>query len=128
MTPIEEKAQAYAESQIDGMEFANEYERTCELTNHKIDFLAGAAYALGSQWRDAEKEKPKHGDVVLIYTTYIGVNSGEPRTLVEQMTYFPEYGFELKEKAEEHVHTKVVAWMPIPPIPDYKPKGGNDGE
>lgn len=116
---LQQLAREYAEEQINGMDFVNEYERTCELDHYRCAFLAGAAYALGNQWRDAGKEKPEDEQVVLILTTYIGANSGEPRTLIEQYTYFEQYGFWLKEKSERHLKLKVHAWMEIP---QYKPK------
>lgn len=112
MTDIEKKAREYANN-LD----TTFGPRIPALTEA---FLAGAAYALGSQWRDAEKEKPEDEQEVLILTTYISAKSGKPRTLVEQFTYFEEYGFWLKEKSEQHLKLKVLAWMEIP---DYKPKG-----
>lgn len=61
MTPIEEKAQAFAESQIDGMEFANEYERQCALNNYKYAYLQGSndilSLPLSERLTEEEKEK-----------------------------------------------------------------------
>jgi hypothetical protein len=118
MTDIEKKAREYAEKE--GTVFDDDnIQSTADLDLQKA-FLTGATYALVNQWRDAEKEKPEDGQVVLILTTYIGANGGEPRTFIEQFTYFEEYGFWLKEKRERCIKLKVLAWMEIP---EYKPKG-----
>ena len=114
MTDIETKAREYAE------QIGRDYEYDGRETIANQAFLAGAAYALGNQWHDAEKEKPEDEQNVLILTTYIGENSGEPRTLIEQFTYFEQYGFWLKERSERRLKLKVHAWMEIP---EYEPKG-----
>lgn len=61
MTPTEEKAQAYAENQIDGMEFANEYERQCAVNNYKCAYLQGSndilSLPLCERLTEEEKEK-----------------------------------------------------------------------
>lgn len=61
MTPIEEKAQAYAESQIDGIEFINEYECQCVLNDYKQTYLAGTkdilSLPLSERLTEEEKEK-----------------------------------------------------------------------
>lgn len=112
MTDIEKKAREYAELQLSGMDFDNEYERTCELDNYRCAFLAGAAYALGNQWRDAEKEKPEDGEYVLIYHSEYGI---EPSVWNEKEQCWDDaQGDDYMYSAET-----VDAWMEIP---EYKPK------
>lgn len=120
MTDIENKAIEYAQKEFFNANrslIGNNGPLIAEALEAGFD--AGAAYALSNQWRDAEKEKPEDEQEVLILTTYIGTNSGEPRTLIEQFTYFEQYGFWLKEKSERRLKLKVLAWMEIP---EYKPK------
>lgn len=111
MTDISKKAIEYAEEQISGMEFANDYERTCEIDNYRCAFLAGAAYALSNQWRDAENVKPPFDEDVLTDCPYehghaVGYYDGED-------WYMTENGRLIRP----------THWMPIPPIPEYEPKG-----
>lgn len=116
MKTKEEKAHDYAEALIDGFGI---HGVPCDIKSIKRlvteAHIAGAKEALESQWRPVN-ESPEEWQDVLIYTTYIGANSGEPRTLVEQMTFLSEYGFKLKENTERHVKLRILAWMPIPPI------------
>lgn len=79
-------------------------------------FIAGAEYAESHLWKNPKSEVPIDGQKILIYTTYTGAQSGRQRFLVEEMTYFEEYGFALKEASERELKLKVVAWMPIPSI------------
>lgn len=79
-------------------------------------FIAGAEYAESHLWKNPKTELPKDSQRIIIYTTYIGAKSGEQRSLVEEMMYFEEYGFDLKEASERELNLKVVAWMPIPTL------------
>lgn len=117
MTDIEKKAREYAELQISGMDFDNEYERTCELDNYRCAFLAGAAYTLGNQWRDAEKEKPEYGEQVLI------MSEGDECPAFGEWcgNYWEREDADVINRSnDEYYPFKVIAWMEIP---DYKPKG-----
>lgn len=76
-------------------------------------FLAGAAYAIGNQWRDAEKEKPEDGEYVLIYHSEYGI---EPSVWNEKEQCWDDaQGDDYMYSAES-----VDAWLEIP---DYEPKG-----
>lgn len=115
MTDIEKKAREYAELQLSGMDFNNEYERTCELDNYRCAFLAGAAYALGNQWHDAEKEKPERGKAVLI--GYFGNNHEDYFDIASR----DEYGTWYSEISDHGYPIDCpTAWLEIP---EYKPKG-----
>lgn len=117
MTDTEKKAREYAEEQINGMEFANDYERTCEIDNYRCAFLAGAAYALGNQWHDAEKEKPEKYETVLV---------------VASIGKYPSFGQwcgccwkiecsnAVVQSDDKDYSFKVYAWLPIP---EYEAKG-----
>ena len=114
MTDIEKKARDYAEVQISDIDFTIDYERTCELTNHKIDFLAGAAYALGNQWRDAEKDKPEDGQECLCalrFTSHIEYCV---------MMFIANPKAWVKDHDDDGFTEHVIAWLPIP---QYEPKG-----
>lgn len=111
MTDIEKKAREYSE------QIGREYEYDGRETIAKQAFLAGAAYALSNQWRDAEKEKPEYGEQVLI------MSEGD-----EYPAFGEWYGdYWEREDADvinhsndEYYPFKVIAWLPIP---KYKPKG-----
>lgn len=84
-------------------------------------FLAGAAYALANQWRDAEKEKPEDGQMIL-FLAKIRENTllGEYQHLYCAVKYRADVGFTLWEQNMKNWDGKVLAWLPIP---DYQPKG-----
>lgn len=117
---MEDKAKAYAKTAFENT-FCNRNAPWADVMGSYSDaYLAGAAEAIKCQWKAPNKEKPQDGQNVLIFTTYIGAKSGQPRTLVEQMTYFEQYGFWLTEKSQQHINLKVVAWMPIPELSDFE--------
>lgn len=111
MTDIEQKARGYAE------QIGREYEYDGRETIAEQAFLAGAAYALGNQWRDAEKEKPEKYETVLV---------------VASIGKYPSFGQwcgccwkiecsnAVVQSDDKDYPFKVYAWLPIP---EYKPKG-----
>lgn len=113
MTDTEKKARAYAELHLSGMDFDNEYERTCELDNYRCAFLAGAAYALAGQWRDAEKELPEWNKDVVVACQV--PNESE----IEYCVGYHNRGWHLEDEYLDAIG-RILAWLPIP---EYKPKG-----
>lgn len=108
MTYIEKKAREYAE------QIGREYEYDGRETIAKQAFLVGAAYALGNQWRDAEKELPEAGtDVVIGYRDRI---TNAPCMGVGWIDNNSRW---YSNDDDVNVYG-VVAWLPIP---EYKPKG-----
>lgn len=106
MTDLEEKAFEYAATD---KSIANASWIQCVA---KEAFLVGAAYALGNQWRDAEKEKPADEEYVLIHSE----NGVEPAVWNEHFNCWDDAeGDDCMYSAED-----VDAWLEIP---DYQPKG-----
>ena len=107
MNDIEKQAREYAE------QIGREYEYDGRETIAKQAFLVGASYALGNQWRDAEKEKPEDREYVLIYHSEYGI---EPSVWNEKEQCWDD------AQGDDYMYsTKTVeAWLPIP---EYKPKG-----
>lgn len=120
MTDIEKKARKYAEEQISGMEFANDYERTCELDNYRCAFLAGASYALGNQWRDAEKELPEYNEIVIAKIRYKDEGNNHYYTSMASVPALIRCWIDEGNRPldDEDEYGRVVAWLPIP---EYKP-------
>lgn len=112
MSNIEKKAREYAEKE--GTVFDDDnIQSTADLDLQKA-FLAGNAYALGNQWRDAEKEKPERRKAVLI--GYFGNNHED----YFDIAYQDEYGTWYSEISEHGYPIDCpTAWLPIP---EYKPK------
>lgn len=76
-------------------------------------FDAGVTYALGNQWRDAEKEKPEDEHTkVIVATNFNCVMTG----------YWSEQIGWALDTAYPRAYGQVVAWQPMP---KYKPKGDN---
>lgn len=108
MTDIEKKTREYAEQPANAKTWGIHKRALADA------FLAGAAYALGNQWRDAEKEKPKCGQTVFI--GYFGNN----HTDYFDIAYRDEYGTWYSEISEHGYPIDCpTAWLPIP---EYKPK------
>lgn len=119
MADIEKKAREYASEAIlnavwSDIEYPSEAEKA-EEEDMKRAFLAGATYALGNQWRDAEKEKPERGKTVLI-----GYFSNKHEDYFD-IAYQDEYGTWYSEISEYGYPLDCPThWLPIP---EYKPKG-----
>lgn len=75
-------------------------------------FLAGAAYALSNQWRDAVKEKPTHNNLVL---AEVEVDTPEIRFC----TAYYKDGIWITPD-DFYYDCKVLRWIEIP---EYKTKG-----
>lgn len=122
MTDIEKKAREYADEVLkqallmydkDASEFLAE--------NAYHAYLQGMKDTLSNQWREAEKEKPEDGEMVLI--RYFGSISGDKNEIHHcEMRYNSEAKFGLIERMLKPMGVKITHWMPIPPIPDFTPK------
>lgn len=109
MTDIENKAREYYENEVVNGDSQDDRSGWMDC------FIAGAAYALGNQWRDAEKEKPERGKAVLI--GYFGNNHED----YFDIAYRDEYGTWYSEISEHGYPIDCpTAWLPIP---EYEPKG-----
>ncbi len=106
MTDIEKKAREYAERPANVKTWGM---HKSALTDA---FLAGAAHALSNQWRDAGKEKPEDGELVLISSRY-GV---EIAVWNEQCNCWDD------AEGDDYMYSAEVvdAWLKIP---EYKPEG-----
>lgn len=116
MTDIEKKAREYAE------QIGREYEYDGRETIAKSAFLAGAAYALSNQWRDAEKEKPEYNEIVIARIRYKDGDNYHYYTTMASIPalircWIDEGNRPLDDEAE---YGRVVAWLSIP---EYKQKG-----
>lgn len=106
MTDIKKKAIEYAE------QIGRKYEYDGRENIAKQALLAGAAYALGNQWRDAEKEKPTHNHLVLV-----DVGTVQPDFRFTA-AYYRDGIWIIPD--EFYYDSKVLAWLEIP---ERKPKG-----
>lgn len=116
MTYIEHKAAEYAE------QIGREYEYDGRETIAEQAFLAGAAYTLSNQWRDAEKEKPEYNEIVIARIRY---KDGEVYHYYSTMASIPSLircwiDEDNRPLDDEDEYGKVVAWMEIP---EYKSQG-----
>lgn len=107
MNDIEKKAREYAE------QIGREYEYDGRETIAKSAFLAGASYALGNQWRDAEKELPEWNKDVVVACQI--PNKSE----IEYCVGYHNRGWYLENEDLDAIG-RILAWLPIP---EYKPKG-----
>lgn len=118
MTDIEKKAREYARKEFFNANrslLGNNGPLIAEAIEAGFD--AGAAYALGNQWRDAEKEKPEKYETVLV---------------VASIGKYPSFGQwcgccwkiecsnAVVQSDDKDYTFKVYAWLPIP---EYEPKG-----
>lgn len=114
MTDLEKKAREYADKAC-GLYDQDIPELSLNDLNCDVygAFLKGADYALASQWRDAEKEKPEDGEYVLIHSR----NGIEPAVWNERYQCWDD------AEGDDCLYSNkdfVKAWMEIP---DYQPKG-----
>lgn len=112
MTDIEKKAREYAQ-----LNFAVGFEDIPGIMldisdNLKRAFLAGAAYALSNQWRDAEKEKPDLEEYDCLCRCKIAG--------IWQFRVLRWYDVDQEWRDHKGLVANVSRWLPIP---DYKPKG-----
>ncbi len=113
MTDIEKKAREYAKSE-DGVGkydyLGTEYEAYLDGVED------GVKFALGNQWRDAEKEKPGYGEQVLI------MSEGDEYPAFGEWCgnhWEREDADVINRSNDKYYPFKVIAWLPIP---EYKPK------
>ncbi len=116
MTDIEQKAREYADKECTVFDDDGIYE-TANLDMQKA-FLAGAAYALGNQWRDIPTDKDGLGDADAID------NIALPIVVRYQDGYVFVVNYDWSEELEWYNdilnHPDRFMWLPIP---ECKPKG-----
>ena len=92
---INEAAKKYADS-IPQDDHKKEYCR--------VDFEAGANWALQNQWHDASKELPEDNKMVIVLTE-------KGNAVINSVYTFNGY-------RQWHSNYKVSYWMPIPSLPE----------
>lgn len=110
MTDIENKAREYAE------QIGREYEYDGRETIAKQAFLAGAAYALGNQWRDIPTDKDGVGDADAIDNIALPIIVRYQDGYVFAVNY--DWGEEPEWYNDILNHPDRYKWLPIP---EYKP-------
>lgn len=105
---IEKAAGEYAAKTIEDYEVCNS-EFVQELA---VAFEQGAAFALSYQWVKVEERLPRDREHILI--CYQSYHEGRWLTLYMTDRYEKESGFNGGWIKPEH----VIAWMPIPELPD----------
>lgn len=122
MNDIEKKAREYAEDAFNRAFSDREMPWNAVRDIFEQTFLAGAAYALASQWRDAEKEKPEFNKIVIARIRY---KDGDNYRYYPTMASIPSLircwiDEGNRPLDDEDEYGRVVAWLPIP---EYEPKG-----
>lgn len=102
----EEKAKAYAENQLPVVDWGFDYE------DIKRGFLAGADFALSSQWTRVEDGLPEDGEYVLIST----------ERGIEASVWNEHHQCWDDAEGDDYMYSKdyVKAWLRIPALPDGK--------
>jgi len=120
---IDKASESYVNTCLNRCRFREKRMKQFDAYDLETAFEQGAKWALSHQWISVDKALPETDGDVLIYATYIGANSGRQRVSIEQYFYMKEYeqnGFRLKEGENRHINLKVLAWMPIPPLPEAR--------
>lgn len=112
MTDIEKQAREYAKSE-DGVGkydyLGTEYEAYLDGVED------GVKFALGNQWRDAEKELPEWNKDVVVACQV------PDESEIEYCVGYHNRGWHLEDENLDSIG-RIHAWLPIP---EYKPKGNN---
>lgn len=110
----EEKARAYAEKAYYPAPEYGWYESDHEAMTDVLEqaYLAGAAEALASQWKDPEVELPEDDRQVLVETDC------EDKELRHAISYFLAGAWHFPD--DWYYDCRVLKWMYIPPL-----KGGD---
>lgn len=110
MTDIEKIAREYAERE--GTVFDDDnIQSTADLDLQKA-FLAGASYALGNQWRDAEEALPEWNKDVVVASQV-----PDESEIIYCVGYYNQW-WHLEDDGLDAIG-EILAWLPIP---EYKPK------
>lgn len=75
----------------------------------------GYTAAEQSMWRSVEEELPEDGQNIVFYYRKNSILGGGLERDMATVKYRSDIGFSVWET---NTHTKVLVWMPIPPIPD----------
>lgn len=120
MTDIENKAREYAANAPYDVDMCGSAAEEAEETV-KDAFLAGAAYALSNQWRDAEKELPEYNEIVIAKIRYKDGDNYHYYTTMASIPALIRCWIDEGNRPldDEDEYGRVVAWLSIP---EYKPK------
>lgn len=106
-----QQAQEYAEKKVQTLDKAV----LRPFTDIKQAYLDGYTAAEQSMWRSVEEELPEDGQNIVFYYRKNSILGGGLERDMVTVKYRSDIGFSVWET---NTHTKVLVWMPIPPIPD----------
>lgn len=82
-------------------------------------YTDGYTAAEQSMWRSVGEELPEDGQNIVFYYRKNAILGGGLERDMATVKYRSDIGFSVWET---NTHTKVLVWMPIPPIPDTNTK------
>ena len=115
MTPTKsQQAQEYAEKKMENV-YSQEWDSEYVEGLIECAFEDGYTAAEQSMWRSVEEELPEDGQNIVFYYRKNSILGGGLERDMVTVKYRSDIGFSVWET---NTHTKVLVWMPIPPIPD----------